>query len=143
MGFFTRSKTSTGANLKDVQSRGNPENPSTPLSNPAQWVFDLFGGGVSDAGVTVNSESAMRFSAVWGCLRVLGGSMGMIPLDPYQRLADGTKKKLTDHYLYWHLHNEPNSLYTAMVFKETSMNHLLMWGNSYAHIIRSNTSRMI
>lgn len=90
--------------------------------------------GDSITGKAVNEESAMRMSAVNGCVRVLSETVGSLPLIVYKRLKEG-KERAVDHYLYSILHEQPNEYQTSMQFRETLMCHVLLWGNAYAEIM--------
>lgn len=84
------------------------------------------------AGVTVDSESAMRSSAVAACVRVLSESVASLPLHVYKRLEDGGKERAPEHPLYDLLHNEPNDFMSAYQWVETAMVHLTLTGNHYS-----------
>lgn len=76
----------------------------------------------------------MTVSAVYSAVRRISESIGSLPLHVYKRLDGGGKAKATDHPLYAILHDMPNPEMTSMVFRETLMTHLLLWGNAYAMI---------
>ena len=53
---------------------------STPRAAVGEWTFDSFPwGGGTDAGVAVNSESAMRLSAVYGSHRIIAYTIACLP----------------------------------------------------------------
>ena len=115
--------------LKNLfRSRDKPK-----VSIGGGWNF-LFGG--TSAGKMVNETTAMQTSAVYACVRILAEAIASLPLHVYQRGADGGKELHYDHPLYRLLHDEPNDEMTSFVFRETLMSHLLLWGNSYAQIVR-------
>lgn len=88
-------------------------------------------GGSSTAGVAVNSDTAMRFAAVYACIRVLAESVGQLPLHLYA--MDGkSRERAIDHPLYSLLHDSPNKYQTAQEFWETCIVHLALRGNFYA-----------
>lgn len=101
------------------------------LAEPSEGLLSLFRGNRSTTGKAVNSDSAMTFSAVYACVRVLSESIASLPLPVYERLEKG-KRRASDHYLYKLLHDVPNSEMTSFTFRETAMNHLLLEGNFYA-----------
>ena len=81
----------------------------------------------------VTPISAMRFSAVYACVRVLAETMASLPLILYERLDRG-KQRAQSHYLYTLLHDKPNELMTSFEFRETVQAHLALWGNSYIQL---------
>lgn len=128
--------------LRRGEYRASPENPSTNLSNPASWLVDLAGGGVADSGVPVGPESAIKYSAVYSCVRVIAETIASLPLFVYER--DGrVKRKARDNKIYKLLQAKPNSEQTAFCFKELLSVHANLWGNAYAFIQRDNAARPI
>ena len=95
----------------------------------------LFGKSIS--GKTVNEFSAMQNSAVYACVRILSESIAALPLHVYE-YKNGGKERVPNHPLYYLLHDAPNDEMTSFQFRECSMAHLLLWGNSYAQILRNN-----
>ena len=112
---------------------------NTTMTLGSGWNF-LFGS--TNSGKAVNERTAMQTSAVYACVRVLAEAIASLPLHVYQYTPDFTgrpsasKERVSDHPLYYLLHDEPNSEMTSFVFRETLMSHLLLWGNAYAQIIR-------
>lgn len=91
--------------------------------------------GRSSSGKPVNERTAMRTTAVYSCVRILSEAIASLPIHMY-RYTDSGKTKVYDHPLFLLLHDEPNPEMTSFVFRETRMSHLLIWGNTYAQIIR-------
>ena len=95
----------------------------------------LFGG--SNSGKAVNERSAMQMTAVYACVRILSESIAGLPVHVYKYTDSGSKEKAIKHPLYRLIHDEPNPEMTSFVFRETLMTHLLLYGNTYAQIIRN------
>lgn len=114
---------------------------------PDPWVYKLGGGSISKTGVTVNEETAMKFSAVFACIRVLSETLASVPIIVYKDRAPGIKNsgkdRAVDHPLYDLLHNAPNDEMPAYTFKETMMGHTTSSGNCYAQIIRNRRGNPI
>ena len=100
----------------------------------------LFGKSIS--GANVDEFSAMRVSAVYACVRILAESIASLPLHVYE-YKNGGKERVTKHPLYFLLHDSPNADMTSFVFRELMMTHLLLHGNCYAQINRTNGGRAI
>lgn len=64
---------------------------SSGLTEPHPWLIDALGGTKTAAGIRVNEETALRFSAVFACIRVLSESVASLPLVLYRRREDGGK----------------------------------------------------
>lgn len=95
----------------------------------------LWGQARSSAGVDVTPERAMKYSAVFSCVRVLAESVGQLPLHLY-RQEGREKHKATDHPLYGLLHDSPNEYDTAQEWKEWVVACLALRGNAYSQINR-------
>lgn len=114
-----------------LERRASPENPSTNLARPAEWLFEALGGEKTPSGVAVNEEKSLRNSAVLACNRVLSETLASLPLPVYRR--DGSsRERATDHPAYQLLHDRPNPELSSYHFREILQMHLGMWGNAYA-----------
>jgi HK97 family phage portal protein len=112
------------------------------LANPQEWLTELLGGDITESGIAVTSDTAMRLSAVWACVKVLSESVAMLPLILYRRDGE-SKSRAADHRLYPILHDQPNPEMTAYTFKQTMMVNLLLRGNAYAEIEFDRIGRVI
>lgn len=79
-------------------------------------------------------EGAMRISAVFRCVRLLGETMGQLPLRLYRRLPRGGKERATEHPLSRLMALQPNSLQTAFEWREMMQGHLELRGYAYSRI---------
>jgi HK97 family phage portal protein len=82
----------------------------------------------------IRKDNALQLSAVQACVRVLSETVGGLPLFVYKE-TDAGKEKAKDHPLYNILHLQPNEYMDSFTFFQTSMTHLLLWGNSYIEIM--------
>ena len=97
-----------------------------------EWIKEWLRGNDIDnavrSGVIVNQDTAINYSAVLACSRILSEGIASVPLFIYRRLTEG-KEKAVDHPLYYLLHTQPNIEMTSFSFREMMMLHLLFWGN--------------
>ena len=100
--------------------------------------------GRADSGERVDEKSAMQIATVYACVRLLAETVAGLPLHLY-RMKDGSnaKERAVDHPLYKLLYRQPNPEMTSFSFRETMMTHLLLWGNSYAQIIRDGRNNIM
>jgi HK97 family phage portal protein len=89
------------------------------------------------SGVAVTPESAMRVAAVYGCVRLVSGAVGNMPIHVKERVDDLTRRDLPDHPLWRVLRRRPNGWQTPSQLKRMLTAHLLLRGNAYAMIVRS------
>ena len=120
---------------KLFRSRDKPRN----LYHFSGWPFVF---GKSAVGKNVNEFTAMQTTAVYACVRILAESIASLPLHVYAYRGQG-KERVPEHPLYFLLHDSPNLEMTSFVFRETAMIHLLLWGNSYAQILRDGRGRVV
>lgn len=105
------------------------ENRATPYADLFMW--DTWG--KSAAGVTVTEESALRYSAVYACVRILSESIAGLPLILY-RQTGRNRERADRHPLYFLLKEQPNPDMTSFELRELLVSHVATWGNAYAQI---------
>lgn len=127
--------------------RTSLENPSTPLSFPAEWLLDIFNGGRTDSGIRVSELVALQVSTVFACVMLKGGAIGSLDLKIFEKIvnADGrTSRRIShDHDLWDLLHDQPNDEMTSFVMKLTVQAHRMLWGNGYIELQRDNGNRIV
>lgn len=103
-----------------------------------EWVRMQSGGAVAHTGITVSPESAMRYTTVMICVRVLAESVASLPCVLYKRRKDDGKDRADGHPTYHVLHNQANAWNTAFEYTEGTMGNLAMRGNGYAYVERNS-----
>jgi len=99
-------------------------------------------GGESLTGVAVNEDSALTFSAVWACVRVLSETLAMMPGGIFRK--DGNiRKSVSDHPAYRLIFQKPNPLMTTYKWREVSQAQVCLNGNSYSLIVRDGSARPV
>jgi HK97 family phage portal protein len=111
------------------------ENPSTPLSDPDDWLYDALGGTPSDSGVRVTTETALTYSPFWRGVNLISRDVAKLGLHVYKRVGNG-KERATDHPAYKLLRYKPNAEMTAFHFKQTLTAHAICETGGYAYIFR-------
>jgi len=119
-----------------IEKRSNTTNPR----NPAYWLG--LGGYKNQAGVDVNTTTAMRQSAVFACVNLLSTTFACVPWITYKRLPRGKDRALS-HALYPVLHDRPNPEQSSAKFRAMEMAHALLYGNGYAEIEYDNSGQRI
>ena len=96
----------------------------------------------SSAGVRVNPDTAMRLTAVYGCVRALAESFAILPPILYQK--DGRNKEpLTNHWLYKLLAKKPNRYQNGFEWRMMLMGHLALRGNAFCHITANSRGEVV
>lgn len=108
---------------------------------PAYWVKKLFGHENTIVGLSVNEDSALKYSAVWSAVNIISGAIGSLPLVTYRRLAQGKDKDY--RHKVSNLVKRPNEYMDGLTFRRVLQAHALLWGNGYAEIERNGAGRPI
>lgn len=87
-------------------------------------------------GRRVSPAMAMRLTAVFGCVRVLAESVGMLPCFLYQS-TDSGRVKAPKEKLYSLLYTAPNDYMTPQEFWEYLIASLCLRGNFYAYKVKA------
>lgn len=112
------------------------------LTDAADWLVNLLGGQSVLSGVTVNADSAMRFSAVFTCVRILAETMSSLPMFVYRQAGEIKRR---DHNSRYHalVHDQPNPEMTAYGWRGAMTTQLCLHGNAYAEIERDGGGRPV
>lgn len=78
----------------------------------------------------MNSTTAMKYTAVFACLRVLGETAASVPVFLYRKKSDGDREQSNDLAVYDIFHNRPNEEMSPFNFKESCMMALNLGGNT-------------
>lgn len=99
------------------------------LADYTGFSFDTY------TGRRVSPAMAMKLTAVFGCVRVLTESVGMLPCFLYQATDKG-RKKAPKEKLYSLLYVAPNNYMTPQEFWEYLIGCLCLRGNFYAYKVK-------
>lgn len=86
-------------------------------------------------GVTV--DKALQLSAVWACVERIAKTIASLPLFVYDERGSGLRELSRGSSLWALLHDSPNSRMTPFEFWVAMIINLLLRGNAYARIDRS------
>lgn len=111
---------------------------SKSLANPSPELLALFGSTPTTSGAVVTTDSAMRCTTVYACVKVIAESVAQLPLHLYRRTADGGKERANDHPLGELLHDQPNEWTSAYDFRLFMQTALCLHGNAFAFINRAD-----
>ena len=113
--------------------RASPENPSTNLANPAQWLLDWATGGKSASGIQVTEDKAFGVAVAYACVNLIAKTIATLPLHVF-RWQGKLRELVTDNEFGALVGEQPNPLMTSVVWREVMMAHVLLWGNHYSII---------
>ena len=93
------------------------------------------------AGVRVDEQSALQYSAVFACVRIISETVASLPWRLMRRRDDGGADVDDRSNLHWLMFQAPNKETSAWDFKRTLEAHRQIYGNGYAEIVRDGAGR--
>jgi HK97 family phage portal protein len=98
--------------------------------------YSAIGTGVSQAGIRVTPDIALKASAVYACIKILSETIASLPLQMFRELPDEQGRiAAPDHPLDELIRYQPNNWQTAVEFWEMVILHAALRGGGYAEII--------
>jgi HK97 family phage portal protein len=88
-------------------------------------------------------DTAMKYTAVFACIRVLSETFASVPAMEYRRKTTGDREPTRDTAVFDILHNAPNSEMSPFNFKEQCMNALNLGGNSVSVMLRNKYGELV
>lgn len=118
-----------------AESRGNPlERPGVSIGSPEAIAY-LSGLDVPQyQGRRLSPDAAMRISAVFACVNVLGQAIGQLPATVIERGRNGSRVPVDDHPVSRLFDDSPGADLSPIVFKEMGTAHAATRGNFVAII---------
>ena len=132
MGLFDR--------FRKVENR-NLENPNAPVS--ADDFLQVMGWGdfVADAGVTVNTDSALGVPAIWAAVNFISGTLAGLPLEVYRKTSEGRQQ--IDNKFSNMIGVNVNEAMSSFEWRKYMFEQVLTGGRSVTYIERSGAGQAI
>jgi HK97 family phage portal protein len=91
----------------------------------------------------LDTETAMKYTAVFACIRVLSETFAVCPIMLYRKNKDGTRDTANDLAIYSVLHDRPNEEMAPFNFKEMCMMNMNSGGNVYAEKLYNRLGEIV
>ena len=132
MGLFDR--------FRRVENR-NLENPNAPVS--ADDFLQVMGWGdfVADAGVTVNTDTALGVPAIWAAVNFISGTLAGLPLEVYRKTPEGRQK--IDNKFSNMIGTNVNDAMSSFEWRKYMFEQVLTGGRSVTYIERSGAGQPV
>lgn len=118
-----------------IRAATQPATGGRRITTSQQLAEELRIGTMTDAGMDVSPTSAMNVAAVYRCVSIISGTMGMLPWRVYSR--DGDKETLdAEHAADVLLNRTPNRWQTPYQFKQWIGLCQCLRGNAYVFVVR-------
>lgn len=105
-------------------------------------LFALGYGEQAKSGVSVTEDTALTYSAVWACVRIISESIASLPLH-LMRTEGRNRYAATAHPLYGLLHSLPNQEQTAMEWRQMLFSQTLLWGTGFSEKVYDKRGNLI
>jgi len=91
----------------------------------------------------MDSDTAMKYNALFACVRVLSETVASMPIKIYRKLPNGERESVSNELIYDVLHNKPNSEMSPFSFKEQMMISLNLGGNSVSEKLFNSKGELV
>jgi HK97 family phage portal protein len=92
---------------------------------------EVEGGPTSGAMLAGDVSMALQSSAAWSCCRLVSQAVSSLPGNLFEETPDGKVKALK--HRYWRMLTlQPNPLMTMPQWRQTTVLHLMLYGNAYS-----------
>jgi HK97 family phage portal protein len=91
----------------------------------------------------VDSQTAMKYSAVFACIRVLAETLAGAPIMLYRKKENGERESRNDLAVYDILHNCPNEEMSPFNYKEACMVAINLGGNTVSQRLVNKYGELI
>ena len=139
MSTLARARAKTRRRELVRQSAESAKSPDGEKRSDTITIHDLArilrGGTKTHAGESVTEEKALRLPTVLACVRILSETIGATPLNVYERLPGGGKRKAEGHPLARVLNTQASEVLTPSAWRSQTQAHSLTWGNGLSRIL--------
>jgi HK97 family phage portal protein len=96
---------------------------------------------ISASGASVTADSAMKVSAVYGCVSLIAGAIATLPLGVFERTQEGRDK--ADHPYWWLFNEQASEGWTSSAAIEYIISSKLFYGDGFGRLIRAKGGRVL
>ena len=114
---------------------------STSSATLSELTAMLGASSISASGASVTADSAMKVSAVYGCVSLIAGAIATLPLGVFERTADGRDK--ADHTYWWLFNEQASEGWTSSAAIEYIISSKLFYGDGFGRLIRAKGGRVL
>lgn len=120
----------------------NMTKPEARITTSSELAKVIGAGSMTEAGVPINEQSAMRVTAVWSSVMVIAETLAQLPFILYERNGEN-KQRATNNRLYSLLHDAPNDFQTSFDWRLTKTMQILLRGVGYSFINRASNGQVL
>ena len=124
------------------QEARNLENPNAPVSAEDFLQVMGWGGGLSEAGINVNVETALGVPAIWSAVNFLSGTLAGLPLHVYRKTREG-RERVETGTLPRILHDIANDEMSSFEWRKYVFDQVFTGGRGISYIERNNGNQIV
>lgn len=112
------------------------------LSDPENWLLELFGAGVSASGLPTGRTAALKYSASAAAIRLISTACAECPIQVY-RTSGGNRERDASHPIETLLNSFANPWTASPDFIRELTQRALLDGDAYARVIRIRSGKPV
>lgn len=116
---------------------------TSTLGSPAAWLFEAFGGSMTDAGETVTTSKALSVPAIFTAVRIITETIASMPCDVFEVKPDGRKMRVATHPASYLFSIEANPNTTWPMLCDAWLTWKLLWGDGMLRTMRDGNSQPV
>jgi len=93
------------------------------------------------AGITVDEDTALTYSAVYLAIKIISETLAALPIHVYTKKPNSNDREIAPNHPLAFLLKQPNPEMTGFNFMRTLVGHSVLRGNGYAFIGRDRSNR--
>lgn len=114
---------------------------STSSLNLSELTAMIGASSMSASGASVTADSAMKVSAVYGCVSLIAGAIATLPLGVFERTQEGRDK--ADHPYWWLFNEQASEGWTSSAAIEYIISAKLFYGDGFGRLIRNSRNHQL
>lgn len=111
------------------------------IPGPADDYWYRQGGVETQSGIDISEESSLQILTVFACVAKISKTVASLPVHVFLKKG-ARERQVVDHPLSDLLTGMGNPWATGMSVRETMLVNVLLWGNSYAEILRDSSGQL-
>jgi HK97 family phage portal protein len=117
---------------------------SGPLTSNSPEIARLWATHPASSGVTVNENTALRYSAFFGAVNLISSQLATPPLFLLKRDEDNGKSRFpVSNPLYRLIHDRPNPEMSSFEWRKVMQTHALTWPGGFSEIERDDANKPV
>jgi HK97 family phage portal protein len=129
--------------VTEIEDRATqPDTPGASYYGGEPWRWYMDGYRAAEADPPLDAQTALTYSAVWACRRVISQTLASLNWNVFERTPDGRSRRPLEDDVAWMLGMQASPELNAFEFRQCLVNDALN-GNGFAEIERTGSGRPV